>query len=134
VSRVPDDRLPTLSPARASDGLESLVAVAARFALQHPMAAQALFTALVAEGRRVSETPDGQRLRAALADSELVRRGRVLWERSPLALLEDAPDVVLPAGLRDALTRLLAGDPAPETRSRPRASRRPLLVAEERRS
>lgn len=131
MSVTSDDRLPTLSPARASDGLASLMAVASRFALQHPLAAQALFTALVAEGRRVAATPDGQRLRAALADSELVRRGRVLWERSPLALLEDAPDVVLPAGVRDALTRLLAGDPTPRAVARPRPGRRPLLVAEE---
>jgi len=132
MSAVSDDRLPTLSPARAGDGLASLIAVAARFALQHPMAAQALFTALVAEGRRVSRTPDGGRLRAALADSELVRRGRLLWERSPLALLEDAPDVILPTGLREALTRSLGCGAPARAAARPQASR-PLLVAEDRR-
>lgn len=103
---MPRSRHRSSLPTTPADGLAPLVQLASRFVLQHPIAAQELFAALVAEGRRAAATPDGERLRRALADSELVRKGRELWERSPLNFLEDSADAVLPAGIRDALLQL----------------------------
>lgn len=102
----------TLRPGSPDEALAEVVAAASRFVLAHPAAAQALFEALVAEGRRVAETPGGRRLRDALARSELVGRARALWDGSALSMLEDARGVVLPAGIRDAMLQQIAGRPA----------------------
>lgn len=91
--------------ADAATTLETLVARLEEILLRHPVAAQAAFAALVREGRRFGATEEGARWRAALADSELVRRGRTLWESSLLNMLEDDPDAILPSGLFDAVTR-----------------------------
>lgn len=99
----------TLRPGAPDDALAGVVEAASRFVLAHPAAAQVLFRALVDEGRRIAATPGGRRLQDALAASELVRRGRAFWDGSALALLEDAPDVLLPAGVREALLHRLAG-------------------------
>jgi plasmid stabilization system protein ParE len=71
--------------------------------LEHPVAAQALFRAFVAEGRAFGETAEGRRLREELRGSELIRRGRVVWEVSTLNLLEEDEETVLPSKLLDAI-------------------------------
>ncbi|HZR80795.1 MAG TPA: hypothetical protein VFD92_06840 [Candidatus Binatia bacterium] len=95
--------VPRLAPPAAADALERFFAQLAVVVLRHPVAAQAAFCALVAEGRRFSQTEEGRRWRDALACSELVRRGRALWEGSVLNLLVDDPDALLPSGLVDAI-------------------------------
>ncbi len=90
------------------DALADLFRTASALMLKHPVAAQAAYTALVAEGRRFAETPEGRHWRSALAGSEFVRRGRALWETSLLNLLEDNPDAVLPASLKDAIVRAIS--------------------------
>lgn len=92
----------------SSDPLPSLLRAISRLLVQHPVAVQAAFSALVAEGRRFAQTPDGQRWRAALANSELVRRGRALWEGSALNLLEDTPETVIPSAVLDAFVLALS--------------------------
>ena len=77
--------------------------------LQHPVATQAIVSALVAEGRRFAETPEGRRWSARLARSELVRRGQILWEGSGLALFDDDAGAVLPSALLDCALGALAG-------------------------
>ena len=110
MSRLRDDDVAgTLRPGGDDDGLAALVDAASRFVLAHPVAAQQLFHALVTEGRRVGATPLGRRLLTGLADSDLVRRGRMLWDQSALSMLEDAPGVVLPTGLRELLLQRVAG-------------------------
>jgi len=99
------DDVPRLTLPASDAALERLVAQLSLIALRHPVAAQAVFTALVAEGRRFARTPEGQRWRAALASSEFVRRGRALWESSVLNLLEDDGDTVLPSAFGDAVVR-----------------------------
>ncbi|MCB9548788.1 MAG: hypothetical protein H6706_23535 [Myxococcales bacterium] len=48
--------------------------------VKYPVAAQAAFAALVAEGRRFAETEAGRRWQTTLADSDLVRRGRAIFQ------------------------------------------------------
>lgn len=71
--------------------------------LKHPVAAQAAFAAFVAEGRRFAATPEGRAWHAALVDSALIRRGRVLWDGSALTMLQESPDTLLPSSLLDAI-------------------------------
>ncbi|HEX8821061.1 MAG TPA: hypothetical protein VF794_14125 [Archangium sp.] len=71
--------------------------------LQHPLAAQAAFSALVAEGRRFATTSEGAAWKSALAGSELVRNGRQLWDALALNLLEEDASTVVPSTYLEAL-------------------------------
>ncbi|HEX8440877.1 hypothetical protein [Archangium sp.] len=73
--------------------------------LQHPLSAQAAFSALMAEGRRFATTPEGAAWKAALASSELVRNGRLLWDVLSLNLLEEEQSTVVPSAYLEALFR-----------------------------
>ncbi|AUX28302.1 uncharacterized protein SOCE836_003720 [Sorangium cellulosum] len=73
--------------------------------LKHPVAAQAAFAALIAEGRRFAATPEGAEWAAALAGSDLVRRGRQVWDAVGMNMLEDDPDAILPSAYLEALLR-----------------------------
>jgi len=73
--------------------------------LQNPMAAQAVFASLVAEGRRFAGTNAGARWARALAESDLVRKGRLVWEATTLNLLEERENAVLPTTYLEVLRR-----------------------------
>lgn len=73
--------------------------------LAHPVAAQAAFAALMAEGRRFAATPEGAEWMAALAGSELAREGRRLWDALSMNLLEDDPATIVPSAYLEALLR-----------------------------
>ncbi len=93
------------------DDLVSILEAAQIALLKHPVAAQAAMRALVAEGRQFAQTPAGKRWQARLADSELVRRGRMLWQGSVLNVLEETSDSLIPSALLDAiLGALTSGD------------------------
>jgi hypothetical protein len=92
-----------------------------RVFFSHPQATQALFAALVEEGRRYAATPEGARLAETLAGSDLAARARVLWEVLTMSAFVEGSDV-LPSvvvdefarlaateGLEAALSRVLAG-------------------------
>lgn len=100
------DKVPSLT-IESGDAVRRLLQAISRVVLQHPAVAQELFQLLVAEGRAFVATEEGQALRRALADSDLVRHGRALWESSSLNILEDAPGVVLPSAMVDGLVHLL---------------------------
>ena len=89
----------------SNDPLIELLHRASLLLLKHPVAAQAAFAALVAEGRRFAETPEGRRWKAALADSELARRGHALWEGSLLKVLEEQADAPLPTAILEAIVQ-----------------------------
>ena len=76
--------------------------------LRQPVAAQAVVSALVAEGRRFAGTPAGRRWLAKLDGSDLVRRGQSLWEASSLVLFEEDRDTVLPSALIDSILGAIA--------------------------
>jgi len=64
---------------REPQTLEGLIELAQRLLERYPAAAKIMASALVVEGRRFAATDEGKRWCSALAASELVRRGRLLW-------------------------------------------------------
>lgn len=76
--------------------------------IKHPVAAQAAYRALVAEGRRFAQTDEGRAWRERLERSELVRRGTALFELGTLGMLDGDTDRVLPTQLVDAFARAAA--------------------------
>jgi len=95
------------------DGLAHILQEGQYLLLKHPVAAQASVRALVAEGRRFAETPTGRRWKARLARSELVRRGRMLWQGSVLNMFEENPDALLPSALLDAVMGAIVSEGLP---------------------
>lgn len=84
------------------DELSAIVTRARRAVLAHPAAAQALFEAFVAEGRRFAATPEGRRWRTELAGSELIRRARLVCEACALSASGERA-ATTPSDLLDAV-------------------------------
>jgi hypothetical protein len=109
------DRLLESEGALRSDGAEDpalgaaagLLRKAEIFLLRHPVAVQAIFSALVAEGRRFAATPEGAAWRDELAASPLLREARRVWEASAFSMLEEDPDVTLPSTYAEVLHQAL---------------------------
>jgi len=76
--------------------------------VKHPAAAQALFQSFVAEGRRFGATPEGMAWQERLIGSQLIRRGRLLWDSATLNLLEEDSESAIPSGFLDALAAAAA--------------------------
>jgi hypothetical protein len=89
----------------AVPGLVELLQQAERALLTHPLAAQAGFSALVAEGRRFASTPEGAALATALTSSPLIAGLRRLWETTTLNMLEENPLSIVPTMYVEALFR-----------------------------
>lgn len=85
-----------------------------RLLTQHPRAARALVRALVAEGRRFAETPEGRRWKEILVESEWVRRGRLIWEAYHLDALLEAEATLMPSAWLD-IVAAAAASPELET-------------------
>jgi hypothetical protein len=100
--------LPTLALDPDDDELLRVLREAQFLLLKHPVAAQGLFSALVAEGRRYAQTPAGRRWHARLSGSDLIRRGRVVWEVVTLKMLEEHAPNVLPTTYLDAMVNATA--------------------------
>jgi hypothetical protein len=101
-----DDALPTVElhdfEARAVCVLRTLQLAL----LKHPVAAQAAFNALVAEGRKFGATAEGRELRSKLERSELVHRARLVFDFGTLSLLEHNSPEILPSAYIDVLFML----------------------------
>ncbi len=93
---------------RPEDDLDRLLIELRRLVLRHPIAAQAAYRALIAEGRRFAETADGQRWKQRLAGSALVQRGQLVWEVGTSNALGGDEPAVLPSQLIDAFCRAVA--------------------------
>ncbi len=92
------------------DAVESLLGVLHGLIVRHPAAAQALFRALVAEGRAFAATEEGGRHAERLRRSELVRQGRVVWDAVSLNALDDREETVIPTAILDAFARAMAAE------------------------
>ena len=71
--------------------------------LAHPVAAQALFSALVAEGRAFVVTPAGREWKERLSRSSLLHRARLVFETGTMWTLDDEHSGPLPSGYLDAV-------------------------------
>jgi len=71
--------------------------------LKHPVACQSAFNALLAEGRRFGETPEGRLWRERLQNSSLLQRARLVFDLSTLGLLEENEIPTFPSAYLDAL-------------------------------
>jgi hypothetical protein len=77
---------------RPSHELEYLLRRLERLLARDPAGARIFIGALVAEGRRFAATPEGHRWREALAGSQLVRQGRIVWQACGLNRLTATVD------------------------------------------
>jgi hypothetical protein len=73
--------------------------------LRHPIAVQAAFAALAAEGRRFAETPEGARCKEDLAASELFDRVRLIWRSLGMHSFVEQPTEILPSFFLDGAIR-----------------------------
>lgn len=105
ASDVPRIELPAVAP---SDPLARLVAWAQRVVFKHPVAAQAAYRALVAEGARYAQTEEGRAWRARLEASEELRRLRPVWELATLNLLEGGGSSALPRQFIDLVAQAVS--------------------------
>jgi len=71
--------------------------------LAHPVAAQALFSALVTEGRAFADTAAGRKWKERLSRSALLHRARLVFEIGTLWMLDDEPLGPLPSAYVDAV-------------------------------
>lgn len=107
---MPTPEFPAVLEIPEDDAVESLLGVVHGLIIRHPAAAQALFRALVAEGRAFAATDEGAPWASRLRRSELVRQGRVVWDAVSLNALDDREETVLPTAILDAFTRAMASE------------------------
>ncbi len=102
---IPDDGLPCVA---LDDPLEApqLLLQLQTSAFKHPLAAQALFCALAAEGRAFVATPEGQAWRDRLVGSELLHRARIVLDLPGFSSLGHGAPGSLPTNYVDALFSL----------------------------
>jgi hypothetical protein len=102
-------------PSRAAEAdspelteLARALRVLQRALFDFPIASQAAFSALVAEGRSFARTAEGKEWEERLRDSELVARGRVAWEVLTQSAFTEDEQTVLPSVILDAFARTTA--------------------------
>ena len=78
-----------------------------RAIFKYPMATQAAFAALVAEGRRYALTDEGAEWRKRLGHAKATGRARMLWETLSLGTFSDRIEEPLPGALAEALLQTL---------------------------
>jgi hypothetical protein len=83
-----------------------------RVLLKHPVACQAAFTALLAEGRRFGNTAEGHVWRQRLVNSSLLQRARLVFDLSTLSLLEEGEANHIPSAYLDAIFLAASGGDA----------------------
>ncbi len=106
--------LPRIAIRDDSDEALRLIRSLQTAVLKHPSAAQAIFSALVAEGKRYAETENGRVWQARLIDSALFQRAQNVFQSATLWMLEDAAPQDLPSGYLDAVF-MAAENPQLET-------------------
>jgi hypothetical protein len=90
------DGLPRLI-LKDNDNLISVLRFIQRLLVKNPRAVGAIVQAVVAEGYRFAESPDGQRWKGLLTRSELIQRGRLIWDSYGFGSLMDTKPVLVPS-------------------------------------
>jgi hypothetical protein len=78
-----------------------------RVIFKYPMAIQAAFSALAAEGRRYAGTPEGSLWQRRLAAAHSMGRARMLWEVLSLSAFTEKNAGPLPGVFVESLVRVL---------------------------
>lgn len=99
-----DEALPELVISEQDDAIVALLRQIQRAVLAHPEAGQALFRALVAEGRLFAQTGEGRRWREKLDRSALIERAGLVWQNATLWMNEEGGDGAIPSVMIDAVT------------------------------
>ena len=87
-------KLPRLS-LQDNDLLLRLLRDGQHLLLYNPRTAQSILQALVAEGRHFAQTPDGRLWQQKIAESDIIKKGRLIWQAFGLDnLLKDEPDII----------------------------------------
>jgi hypothetical protein len=81
--------------------------VVQRAIFKYPLAIQAGFSALVAEGRAFAETSEGADWRDRLSRARALGRARMVWEVLSLSAFTEHYDGLLPGVFADTLVRAL---------------------------
>lgn len=90
MSQTNSNGIPRIILEDKNESLTDLLLEGQRLLVRHPQASRAIVQAFIAEGRRFARTEEGQEWQAALAKSNLIRRGRHIWDAYSLdALLEN---------------------------------------------
>jgi hypothetical protein len=90
------------------DALARLLLEMQRLIARYPYVARMLATAFVAEGQRFAQTPEGQKWYAELSQSDLIRRGQLIWEAYALDTLVETEPELLPSVWTDTFASALA--------------------------
>jgi hypothetical protein len=88
---------PSPRPTGSEAELEGMLEVVRAAAFRHPIAVQAAFSALIAEGRRFAETPEGAGLLEELLHSPTVSRLRVAWEVLTMSAFVESAEGAIPS-------------------------------------
>lgn len=78
-----------------------------RFLIENPKAARTIARALVAEGRQFEQTDEGQRWKAIANESELVKRGRLIWQAYGLDTMVNEDPALTPSEWLDLIMDIL---------------------------
>jgi hypothetical protein len=97
--------VPTLVIEEEGSDSDALLLQLRRALWRHPAAAQALFNALVAEGRRFAATEEGRGWAERLERSALLDQVRVVWDLVSSRALEDDPGTVVPSVVAEAFVK-----------------------------
>jgi len=102
-SSAPSDAAPFEETPEIDQTLRAIQALLMRF----PMATQAAFSALVAEGRAYAQTRAGAELLQQLMHSKRANRARVVWEILTLSGITDQRTQAVPSLFLDKIARTL---------------------------
>ena len=102
----PDETIPTIELHDFDESTLRILQTLQGILLRHPVACQAAFGALVAEGRMFGETPEGRELKARLENSSLVQQLRYVFDITTFSMLDRDPPDILPSAYIDTLFML----------------------------
>lgn len=94
---------------RAPSDAEVLATLRAleRVIFKYPLAIQAAFSALTAEGRRFARTPEGELWLRRLSEAHSMGRARMVWEVLSLSAFTEKHEQPLPGVFVENLVRVL---------------------------
>ncbi len=104
MSQTNSDGIPRIVLKDKAEPLTNLLLEGQRLLVRYPQASRAIVQAFMAEGRRFAGTEEGQEWQAALAKSNLIRRGRHIWDAYSLDALLENESSRLPSAWLDIIT------------------------------